>query len=214
MVRASARFSSKNPIIRTYSKDHQLIDLRREQIAMRSARLLVKKGYDRSTIREIASACGMTMGMLYHYVGSKEDVLYLVMNHAMSQLAEFCEKTFAGLANHPPIQALQMAIKEYFGKIDKQQDLVLFTYQETKNVRSELQRSILETNMRVVAGFEGLLARGCATGDFKIRNLTIVAHEVVALGQLWALNRWFLRKHCTLDEYTTEHIQSILRGIA
>ena len=199
--------------IRICCSNPSLVALRREQIATDAVRILVKKGYDRATIREIARACNMTMGMLYHYVGSKEDVLSLVMNHGVSRLAEACDKAFARLERVGASEALEHAITEYYRAVDKSQDLVLFTYQETKNLPREYQRSILDTSLRVVHGFEDLMAKGCMAGEFRATNVTLVAHKIVILGQMWALNRWFLRKHFTLEEYTTEHAASILEQL-
>ena len=48
------------------------------KIAEAAAALFVEKGFHNTSIREIAKACGMSMGNLYHYIKSKDDVLFLV----------------------------------------------------------------------------------------------------------------------------------------
>ena len=48
------------------------------KIAEAAASLFVEKGFHNTSIREIAKACGMSMGNLYHYIKSKDDVLFLV----------------------------------------------------------------------------------------------------------------------------------------
>lgn len=57
--------------IRTHSGDEKLVASRREEIARKAARVLVRKGYDRTNMREIAKACNMASGTIYHYVGSR-----------------------------------------------------------------------------------------------------------------------------------------------
>lgn len=199
--------------IRTYSKDQELVASRREHIAQCAAHLLVKKGYDRTSVREIADACGMGMGNLYHYIGSKEDILYLVIDHGLSRYVEFCEKAFAKLDIISPPEALRKAIGEYYRTVDDSQDLMLFAYQETKNLRLDAREAILDLDRRIVAAFERLLARGCTTGDFSIDNLTLVAHDIVTRGQLWAVRRWFLRKYGSLEQYIKDETELILRAI-
>lgn len=199
--------------MRTFSKDPVLVASRRKQIAIRAARLLVRKGYDRTSIREIAKACNMSMGMLYHYVGSKEDVLYLVMNHSIYHLSELCDEVFAPLDKVTATTALKRAIKGFFAALDEVQELVIFTYQETKNVNLGAQKSILSADVQLVQRFADLLTRGVRSGEFKIDNVMITAHAIVALGQMWSLNRWLLRKQCTLEQYTAAHTELIFEGI-
>jgi AcrR family transcriptional regulator len=52
-----------------------------QQIVDGACRLFFKKGYHGTTIREIAIASGMSMGQLYHYISSKDDVLFLIYKH-------------------------------------------------------------------------------------------------------------------------------------
>ena len=200
--------------IRTYSKDDELVASRREEIARNVARVFVKRGYDRTSVREIVKACGMSTGTLYHYVGSKEDILYLVINHGISQYTDFFEEIAAGLDMMSPTEALMNAIREYYKRIEGFQDFTVFIYQETKNLQSSARQSVLDAERRLVNVFERLLIRGCETGEFNIDNVTLVAHDIVAVGEMWAVRRWFLRRCCTFEEYTRHHIDSFLKHIS
>ena len=40
-----------------------------------ATRLFAERGYDRTSVQEIVEAAGVTKGALYHYFGSKEDLL-------------------------------------------------------------------------------------------------------------------------------------------
>lgn len=200
--------------IRTYSKDDELVAARREEIARNVARVFVKKGYDRTSVREIVDACGMSTGTLYHYVGSKEDILYLVINHGLSRYTDFFEETAVDLDTISPTDALVCAIREFYQRLDKFQDFTVFIYQETKNLQSSARQSVLDAERRLVSIFERLLTRGCETGEFKIDNVTLVAHDIVVVAEMWAVRRWFLRKCCTLEEYTRHHIDSFLKCIS
>ena len=199
--------------IRTYSKDEELIASRRRHIAKCAAHLFVKRGYDSTSVREIAEACDMSMGSLYRYIGTKEDILYLVMEQGLSKFLGFCDSVDANTNAISPSKSLQQAIRKFYRVIDDIQDVVLFSYQETKNLEPEAQQRIFDLDGQVVAVFERLLAKGCETGDFKIHNVTMVAHDIVAIGGMWAARRWFLRKCCTLEEYIKEHSELILRAI-
>ncbi len=59
-------------------KNQDLIYRRRMQIIDAAVKLFIDKGFHKTTTREIARAAGISTGLLYEYVTSKEDVLYLV----------------------------------------------------------------------------------------------------------------------------------------
>ncbi len=49
-------------------------------------RPFVRKGFHKTTTREIARECGLSIGTMYEYIQSKEDVLYLVCDYIHSEL--------------------------------------------------------------------------------------------------------------------------------
>jgi len=63
---------------------------------------------------------------------------------------------------------------------------------------------------RDVAACERLLKWGVEEGEFKVDNPTLVAHSIIVLGHMWVIRRWFLREHCTLEEYIREQTELIL----
>jgi len=50
-------------------------------------------------------------------------------------------------------------------------------------------------------------------GEFDIGNITLMAHDIVVSGHMWAVRRWFLGSQCTLEEYIREKTESILKAI-
>ena len=53
-----------------------------------AARLICKKGYEGTSIQEIADACGLTKAGLYHHIESKEQLLVEIMNYGMDVFEE------------------------------------------------------------------------------------------------------------------------------
>ncbi|MBN1382406.1 MAG: TetR/AcrR family transcriptional regulator [Deltaproteobacteria bacterium] len=199
--------------IRTYSQDENLINTRREQIARGAAHLLVKKGYDKASIREIAKTCNMSIGTMYHYVGSKEDILSLVFEYFMSRNVKFCE--FVNSCNDlAPKEALQNIIERYFRGVDDIQDMALLAYQESMNLKKDVLKQVLEREKEMISAIEGILTKGCEAGEFKIDDISLVANNIVVLGDTWAFKRWFLSKRYTIVDYIREQIKIIIDGIS
>jgi len=52
----------------------------RDRLLKESARLFIKHGYERTTMRNIAKATGIKLGSITYYFQSKEDILYTTMS--------------------------------------------------------------------------------------------------------------------------------------
>lgn len=62
----------------TQVKNPDLVTQRRGQIIEAAVPLFVANGFHKTTTRQIARAAGFSVGSMYEYVNSKEDILYLV----------------------------------------------------------------------------------------------------------------------------------------
>lgn len=59
---------------------------RREQIFEAGARLFARRGYQRTSLQEVADALGVTKPALYYYYRSKEDLLFEITSFVMDQV--------------------------------------------------------------------------------------------------------------------------------
>src|SRR5690606_37781278 len=55
------------------------------------------KGYHNASIRDIAHATGVSLAGLYYYFQSKEELLFLIEDHALGTLLENLERRLAGV---------------------------------------------------------------------------------------------------------------------
>jgi AcrR family transcriptional regulator len=209
----SAVQKSKEFTIRTFSTDEALVRERRNHIVRCSTKAFTKKGYDRTNMRELAKACEMSAGTLYHYFGSKEEILYSIINSATSQQAGSMEDCANELATASPTIALVELMRKFYGWHDDNQDVTLFAYQETKNLPGNARQGIFDSEARILTVFEKLLTRGIEGGEFNIDDPKLIAHDIVVLGHAWALRRWHLRKHWTFETYVKKQTDSMLRAI-
>ena len=64
-----------------------LIDSRQE-ILRTAARLFQQRGYDATSMNDVAAALKLSKGGLYHHFQSKDEILFEIMNHAMEMTQE------------------------------------------------------------------------------------------------------------------------------
>lgn len=63
-----------------------------ENIITISAKLFAEKGYDKTSMQDIADAVGMSKGGIFHHFSSKEDIFNAVMERQFEQVTETVKK--------------------------------------------------------------------------------------------------------------------------
>lgn len=63
-----------------------------ENIITISAKLFTEKGYDKTSMQDIADAVGMSKGGIFHHFSSKEDIFNAVMERQFEQITETVKK--------------------------------------------------------------------------------------------------------------------------
>jgi AcrR family transcriptional regulator len=186
----------------TQIKNPELVLERRRQIVDSTVHLFVEHGYHKTTTRMIAKAAGFSIGSLYEYVGSKEDVLYLVCEAIHAEVERAVEETISGEIRGK--QTLAEVIREYFIVCDSMSDHVLLMYQVTQFLPKKWQVRALENELRITDIFVQVIEKLSGKCDFPLiqpETVTMLAHNISVLGHMWAFRRWHLSRHFTLEEY-------------
>lgn len=200
--------------IRTYSEDEGLVKARRNHIARCAVSVFSKNGYEHTTLREVCKICNMAPGTLYHYVGGKKDVLYLVLKYIMEQATDFVTTISAETKSMDAVNGLRLAIRKYCEHIASHQEDILFLYRDTINLEPQFRKSIYQLEEKNTQTFRAIISKGIRTGKFRVEDDVILAHNILVTGQMWAFRRWSLREHYTLEQYVTTQTDSILRAIS
>lgn len=149
---------SEKILVKSSVKDESLIEMRRRQIVNAALKLFKEKGFHRATTREIAKAAGFSIGTLYEYIRTKEDVLYLVCDDIYNQVTKRLSQISTSSGT---IEELKEAIKQYFLLIDSMVDEFTIMYQETKTLPKNAQVYVLNKEFEMVALFERILKNVC-----------------------------------------------------
>ena len=186
----------------TQGKDQDLIDRRRLQIVDAAVKLFIANGFRKTTTREIAREAGISTGLLYEYVRTKEDVLYLVCDAIHAEVEQAVAEAVSRVSGGRNVLAAM--IREYFLVCDRMSDHILLVYQETATLPPNWRKRVLENEVRLTEIFVKTLEELVRTGDLprrRRRSLELIAHNITVLGHMWTFRRWYLTRHYTISEY-------------
>jgi TetR/AcrR family transcriptional regulator, cholesterol catabolism regulator len=81
----------------------------RQEILRTAARLFQQRGYDATSMNDVAAALRLSKGGLYHHFQSKDEILFEIMNHAMEITQERVLNPVRGIAD--PEERLRALIR-------------------------------------------------------------------------------------------------------
>ncbi len=196
--------------VRTFSHDTELVKQRRNHIVRVATELIAKRGYSNISTRELATALGMSTGGLYHYIGSKQDILYLIINFASDLTGQALSRFDDRMLNEEPALQLSESIRVYLDIVDSYRDFHNFVNHIMLSLSMSERRIVYEAESRVIDYFEKLIQRGMEQGEFAAVDAKLVAHNIVAMANAWANRGWYLKKYYTLESYAEEQVKLAL----
>jgi len=200
--------------IPTQVKDPDLVTRRRRQIAAAAVQLFIEKGFHKTTTRQIARKSGFSIGSLYEYFASKEDILYMVCESIHAEVENGLTEAMS--RNESGRETLAGVIREYFMVCHRMSDFILLIYQESQSLPAQWQKRILENELRITGLFVEVLARLAVSGELpglKEDYIELAAHNIVVLGHMWTFRRWYLARHYSLEDYIRLQTGFILKTL-
>ncbi|WDP88187.1 MAG: TetR/AcrR family transcriptional regulator [Desulfobacter sp.] len=195
----------------TQIKNPELVRERRRHIVDSTVKLFIEHGYHKTTTRMIAKAVGFSIGSLYEYVSSKEDLLYLVCKAIHEEVKDAVEAALS--ASSKEKEQLAQVICQYFIVCDKMADHILLMYQVTQFLPDKWKERVLVNELNITDIFIQTLATMSGKHNFPVLDekiINLVGHNISVIGQMWAFRRWHMKKNFTLDQYISIQTDFIL----
>ena len=137
---------------RTQAADYEK---RRQAIVDKAAQLFAERGFLGASIADIADACRTSKSLIYHYYGSKEDILFDVMHSHVKDLLDAAEEIAAsGSAPAEKLRAMTRRFMElYLGAANRQRVLL----NELDNLPEEQRRAVIDIQHRLIEILERIV---------------------------------------------------------
>jgi AcrR family transcriptional regulator len=156
------------------------------EICMTAARTFVERGFDATSVNDIASALGVTKAGLYHYIASKEALFFDVVSLGMDWLEEEVVKQVIGIAD--PEERLEQMLVRHATLTGTNEPWITLLLDEM-HALPQPQRGLIEARKRrYFEMLRGTLLELKAKGRLRDVDPTIASFGVI--GMIIWIPRW------------------------
>ncbi|WP_037321129.1 TetR/AcrR family transcriptional regulator [Amycolatopsis orientalis] len=172
-----------------------------------ATKLFAKKGFDRTSVQEIVEAAGVTKGAMYHYFGSKDDLLYEIYARVLRAQTEQLEKVASSEA--PLRERLRSAASDVVvSTIDNLDDNTIFM-QSMHQLSVEKQKAVRAERRKYHERFRTLIEEGQVSGEFRADKPADVIVDFF-FGSVHHLGSWYRRGGALSARQIGDHYADLL----
>lgn len=120
--------------------DNKLDD--QSNVLSNAARLFREKGFEKTSLKEIAEACNMLPGSLYYRYNTKEALLVELMRRGIYLVTEEVELAYA--SSNDPVEKLRLCINAHLRALLGDSDMVYVLLFEWRALSPEARKEIIK----------------------------------------------------------------------
>lgn len=186
---------------------------RMDQIYRVAAQMICERGFDACSMKDIADAVGITKAGIYHFIPSKKELLFAIMNYGMDTLETAVINPAREIADAE--QRLRLIVTNHSmliarGSNDEGHDPVTILVEEEMGLPLPHRRKIKQRKRVYLDLVRGTLKELKAEGKLKDIDETAAAFSL--LGMIMWLARWFRPDGRLSREQVAEEICKIALG--
>jgi AcrR family transcriptional regulator len=136
-----------------------------ERLLAEATRLFAERGYDRTSVQEIVEAAGVTKGALYHYFGSKDDLLHEIYGRVLRLQTERLD-SIASQDAPVWLRLAEAAADVVVTSIENLDDTKIF-FRSMHQLSPEKQKAVRAERRRYHEQFRALVEEGQRNGVFR-----------------------------------------------
>lgn len=157
---------------------------RRDEILDAAQKLVVTRGYERMSIQDLLGELGISKGALYHYYGSKQDLLAGIVDRTADQV----RARLAPIADDPELSARDRIVRIFHALVEwktlhRDELVALLRVWNSDGNALMRQRTRGGITHRLAPLFERVIEDGVADGTFTLPTPAGSGHVLLSLVQ-------------------------------
>lgn len=151
----------------------------RENILQAAALIFQQKGYHATSMQDIANAVDLKKGSLYHYVDSKQEILFALLNEALELILERLEHVAD--QNMPAEQKIRQITRAYFSFLAENPSLSSVLLLEYRSLEEEFKKLHIPRRDQVDQIWQKCIAEGASQGVFHALEAGLTAKALLGV---------------------------------
>jgi len=182
---------------------------RRVALVDAAAAVIAQRGFHATSMQDLADATGLAAGGLYHYIGSKDELLVAICDELMAPLLDRAGALVA--ERRAPEEELRGLVRMWVEHVEAHRDHVLVFQQERHVLEHGPQwRAVRAARKRFEELLDGVLARGEQAGAFVFADRRLALMALLGMVNHTAL--WFRpRGRLSAREVADGYVDLLLR---
>jgi AcrR family transcriptional regulator len=187
-------------------------DRRQAEVVLGAARVFAERGYDQTSVPQLAEELGIGAGSLYHYFGGKEQLLIAICDQLMDPLLARAQEILD--AGTPPREQLGALVEAWVAHVVEHRDHMLVFQQERHVIdHGDQWRGVRDARKRFERIVEQLLVELHDRGETLLDDPRLSLSAL--LGMVNHTAQWYRpRGRLTAREIADGYVRSILRPAA
>jgi AcrR family transcriptional regulator len=159
-----------------------------------------RKGFQAMSMRDLSNTSGLSMGALYSYFTSKDELLEMLQDHGRTIATRIMDQMIS--TESDPTERLRTAIRTHLYLSEAMQPWFYFSYMEAKSLSKTERDKAISSELYTEKVLEDLLREGGEAGAFVPRDYRLAASIMKAMLQDWYLKRWkYSMRRISVDRY-------------
>ncbi len=205
---ATANISKERLYREIYRANRDHIQVKKEATVVRNLsrifdatlKLSNEKGFQAMSMRDFSRETGLSLGALYAYFASKDELLGMILRQGRELVASVLSEHLQ--TTRDPLEKLETAIRLHLYLTEALQPWFYFSFMEAKNMNPAEKEKTINSEMATDQLFAAILQEGQASGLFQPHDVVLSAGAIKALLQDWYVKRWkFARRGIGVDRY-------------
>jgi AcrR family transcriptional regulator len=185
-------------------------DGRAAEVYRTAAEMILQKGYDATSVSDIAGALGITKAGLYHYIHGKTQLLFDIMQYGLDQLDREVAQPAKKIADAET--RLRFMIAMHARIVTRGHGAVTILVDEARALTPAQNRKITRRKRDYLDFLRATLQ--AMKGEGKLRDVDLTVASFSLLGMINWLSRWYRPDGALDDQQIAEHIVDIaLNGL-